>query len=242
MSVHRRCHDEKVAKPEDGRRWVSYGPVTEGASLGSRMTAAEARRRAERERRRTERRFRTAPFPLYGLPSSWEGGRFLGGGSWGGVRGRQQTQSLSLVHGVLVEGEGPMLVVGTALPDEAGGGGYLRVLAEELWAGRANSVADAATRLRNRWVAHPHRAEFSPLPSRTEEVASVEAQPVLFDVLSQPDHWVGRARVGTFDVTIEGLEFVIQGLDLVRITDLGPYIRGTRRFEGEETSSGGPPA
>jgi hypothetical protein len=30
------------------------------------------------------------------------------------------------------------------------------------------------------------------------------------------------------------LEFVIQGLDLVRITDLGPYILGTRRFEGEE--------
>jgi hypothetical protein len=83
-------------------------------------------------------------------------------------------------------------------------------------------------------VAHPHRAEFSPLPSCTEEVASVEAQPVLFDVLSQPDHWVGRARVGTFDVTIEGLEFVLQGLDLVRITDLGPYILGTRRFEGEE--------
>ena len=198
------------------------------------MTAAEARRRAKRERRRTERRFRTAPFPLYGLPSSWEGGRFLGGVSWSGVRGRQQTHSLSLVHGVLVEGEGPMLVVETALPDEAGGGGTLRVLAEELRTGRANDVFEAAARLRNRWVVHPHLAEFSPLPSRTEEVVSVEAHPVLFDVLSQPGHWVGRARVGTFEVTIEALQFTLPGFGLIRITDLGPYILGTRRFEGEE--------
>lgn len=231
---HRRCHDAKVPKPKDGRRWVSYGPVNQEASLGSRMTVAAARRRAERERRRRERRFRTAPFPLYGLPPSWEGGRFLGGGSWGGVRGRQQTHSLSLVHGVLVEGEGPMLVVETALPDEAGGGGSLRVLAEELWTGRANDVPDAATRLRNRWVGHPHRAEFSPLPSRTGEAVLVEGRPVFFDVLSQLGHVVGRARVGTFDVTIEGSQFALQGVGLVRISDLGPYILGTRRFEGEE--------
>jgi hypothetical protein len=86
-----------------------------------------------------------------------------------------------------------MLVVETALPDEAGGGGSLRVLAEELWTGRANDVPDAATRLRNRWVGHPHRAEFSPLPSRTGEAVLVEARPVFFDVLSQLGHWVGRA-------------------------------------------------
>jgi len=182
-----------MTRPEEEPRWVSYGPVNQEPSRGSRMSTAAARRRAERERRRTERRFRTAPFPLYGLPSSWEGGRFLGGGSWGGVRGRQQTHSLSLVHGVLVEGEGPLLVVETALPDEAGGGGSLRVLAEEVWTGRANDVPDAAARLRDRWVAHPHRAEFSPLPSRTGEAVLVEARPVFFDVLSQLGHWVGRA-------------------------------------------------
>jgi hypothetical protein len=127
-----------------------------------------------------------------------------------------------------------MLVVETALPDEAGGGGSLRVLAEELWTGRANDVPDAATRLRNRWVGHPHRAEFSPLPSRTGEAVLVEGRPVFFDVLSQLGHVVGRARVGTFDVTIEGSQFALQGVGLVRITDLGPYILGTRRFEGQE--------
>jgi hypothetical protein len=124
-----------------------------------------------------------------------------------------------------------MLVVETALGDEPGGGGPLRVLAEEMWTGRANTVPEAVTRLRSRWVAHPHDAEFSPLPSRTEHVVSIEARPVAFDVLSQPGRWVARAGVEGFDVTLEGLALGLAGLSLVRISDLSPYILGTRRFE-----------
>ena len=105
-----------MTEREDGRRWVSYGPLNQEGLSRSKMSLSAARRRAERERRRTERRFRTAPFPLYGLPSSWEGGRFLGGGSWSRQRGREMVTSLSLVHGTLVEGEGPMLTVETDPP------------------------------------------------------------------------------------------------------------------------------
>ncbi len=84
----------------------------------------------------------------------------------------------------------------------------------------------------SKWWVRPQFAEFHPLPSRTERVVSIEARPVSFDVLSQPRRWVARARVEGFDVTLEGVEFALEGLSLVRITDLGPYILGTRRFEG----------
>jgi hypothetical protein len=197
-----------------------------------RMPLSQAREKAARDRRRMEARFRRAPFPLYGLPSSWEAGRFLGGAGWGGVRGRVRTHHLSLVHGVLIEGEGPILVVETALPEEPGGGGPLRILGEDLWRGRANDVPGAMELLRRRWVGHPHVAELSPLPSRTKHVISVEARAEAFDVLSQPDRWVARARVKGFDVTLEGVEFPPEGVSLVRITDITPYILGTRLFEG----------
>jgi hypothetical protein len=216
---------------EEDERRVAYGPVEEGQMPAVRMPLSQAREKAARDRRRMEARFRRAPFPLYGLPSSWEGGRFLGGAGWGGVRGRVRTHHLSLVHGVLIEGEEPILVVETALPEEPGGGDPLRILGEYLWRGRANDVPDAVELLRRRWP-HPHVAELSPLPSRTKHVISVEGRPEAFDVLSQPDRWVARARVEGFDVTLEGVEFPPEGVSLVRITDLTPYILGTRLFEG----------
>lgn len=138
-----------MSKEDEGEGWVAYGPVGEGKMPAVRMPLSEAREEAARDRRRMERRLRKAPFPLYGLPSSWEGGRFLGGGTWGGPTGHEETRSLSLVHGVLVEGEGPMLIVETALADERGSGGPLRVLAEDLWAGLANTVPEAVTWLRS---------------------------------------------------------------------------------------------
>jgi hypothetical protein len=60
--------------------------------------------RAARERP-PEERFANAPFPLYGLPPDWNGGRFLGDVSWGGERpGPDETTALTLAHGTIVEG------------------------------------------------------------------------------------------------------------------------------------------
>lgn len=92
--------------------------------------------RPRRDRQRMESRFRRAPFPLFGLPPGWEGERFLGPARWFRSRGRRTIQSLSLVHGVLLERGGSTLVVEMAHPDQPGGGGSLRVFAEELWTGR----------------------------------------------------------------------------------------------------------
>jgi hypothetical protein len=220
-----------VGEHDEHGRWAAYGPIHRGAPALRWISRNEARRRAKRERRRTESRFQRAPFPLYGLPPWWQGERFLGGGGWGRERGRETIHALSLVHGTLVEGEGPILSVETSVPRQSGGGRPLRVFAEELWTGRASDVADAWARLRHRWAGHPMEVELSPLPTRTKEAVSIEARPVLVDILSQPAHWVGRARIGEWDLTIEGFEFERERLGLVRITDIWPYIAGTRRFE-----------
>lgn len=122
-----------------------------------------------------------------------------------------------------------MLVVETALPDEPHGGGRLRVLAEEVWSGSAQTLVQAFDHLRARW---PRSLEFDPTPpSRTKELVVVDRAPVEFDIFCHPDHWVAASLVGGYRVTLEAQRFPIEGLDLVRVTDLEPYILGTRRFE-----------
>lgn len=122
-----------------------------------------------------------------------------------------------------------MLVVETALPGEAHGGGRLRVLAEEVWSGRAKTAVQALDHLRAR-SPRSLRSGGTP-PSRTKEVVVVERVPFEFDVFSHPDHWVAASLVGGYSVTLEAERFPIQGLELERVTDLEPYILGTRRFE-----------
>jgi hypothetical protein len=193
----------------------AYARMGEGPPVGWRMSVKEARRRAHRERRREESRFHRAPFPLYGLPLSWAGERFLGGASWGSLSGKETIHSLSLVHGAIVEGEGPTLVVETAEPTAPEGGGTLRILAEQLWRGEAKSVHDALANFRRRSGNH-HDAGLGPTHLRAEAVVSVEGRPTVFDVLSQPDHCVGRAKVGSWRVTIEGHEFGLEGWSSLR--------------------------
>jgi hypothetical protein len=201
------------------------------------MSLAAARQRARRERRRTERCFRTAPFPLYGLPPSWQGGRFLGGGSWHGQGKRQVVTALSLVHGTLVVGKGLTLVVETALPSEPRGGDSFRVLAEEVWSGRAQTVAEALDHLRVRSPDMDPDLDTAP-PIRARRQLLVNNALVEFDVFSRPaQSWVASGTVGGYRVTLEAQGFRIEGLELVQVTDLEPYIQGTRRFEGGTSTS-----
>jgi hypothetical protein len=48
-----------------------------------------------KDERKTKKAFRQAPFPLYGLPTSWVGLRLVGGWGWSSGIG---TTSLSLMH------------------------------------------------------------------------------------------------------------------------------------------------
>jgi hypothetical protein len=193
----------------------AYARMGEGPPVGWRMSVKEARRPPTASAAARSLGSTGLRFPLYGLPLSWAGERFLGGASWGSLSGKETIHSLSLVHGAIVEGEGPTLVVETAEPTAPEGGGTLRILAEQLWRGEAKSVHDALANFRRRSGNH-HDAGLGPTPSRTEAVVSVEGRPTVFDVLSQPDHCVGRAKVGSWRVTIEGHEFGLEGWSSLR--------------------------
>jgi hypothetical protein len=122
-----------------------------------------------------------------------------------------------------------MLTVETALPDEPNGGGRLRVLAEEVWSGRAQTVAQALDHLRARW---PMDLDFDATPpDRRTDLVVVDMVPVEFDIFSHPNHWVAGGLVGGYRVTLEAQHFPIEGLELIRVTNLEPYILGTRRFD-----------
>jgi hypothetical protein len=212
---------------EDG--WTAYGPVSERGMRAARMPLSEARQKAARERELTEQRFANAPFPLYGLPPSWTGGRFLGGGSWGSTLGHEIIHAMSLVHGVLVEGQGPILVVETTVRGRSAGGRALRTFAEFLWTNEA-TPSEAMEMLRERTTIREHD-DLSPLPLRGHANVSIDERPVSLDVVFGTGVWVGRASVGSNDVTVEGRDFELEGLQLVQVRDLDPYIVGTRRFE-----------
>jgi hypothetical protein len=210
-----------------GRLW--YGRTDEqGNVVRTRgVSVRKARKQAEKQRRRTEARFRSAPFPLYGLPPSWHGDRFLGGAGWGGEPGHVQTWNLSLVHGTLVQGTGPMLTVETSTR-VSGGGDMLMVVAEMMWFGRFSTVEEAHAELVRR---HPHYRDLDlPSPHRAEPVIAVDGVPTSFDTFVESPEWVSRAQVGPNFLTLVGDPFDPADVAIVQITDVQPYIIGTRRF------------
>jgi hypothetical protein len=184
-----------------------------------------------RNHKETERRFRRAPFPLYGLPPSWKGGRFLGGSGWSNDQGQETVHELSLVHGAAVEGRGPTLVVQTATPGWRAADGVLLHFADFLWHGDATTPAQAMVLLREEAMTTEEHHDLTPLPVRGIADISIEDRLIPFDVFFGNGVWVGRANVGSNVVTVRGREWDFKGLSLVLILDIEPYIDGTRRFE-----------
>ena len=144
----------------------------------------------------------------------------------GRMPGHERTKALSLVHGGLVEGEGPALTVETASEFSIGGGGLLNA-AGMVWEGRSPSIEEAFEELTQD---DPRRELPAALPVRTQLVISVDAVPASFDAFVDADGWVARTEVGSNFVTVEGSSFDPAGVALVEIVDIEPYVLGTRRF------------
>ena len=211
---------------EDAFAFTAQGDAEGNLVLTAGLSLKESRRRSEEERERTEARFRSAPFPLFGLPPSWNGARFLGGGWWGGMPGEERTKALSLVHGTLVQGEGPILGVETASGFSIGGGGLLNS-AGMVWEGISPSIEEAFQELTRD---DPHWDLPDSFPVRSELVFTVDAVPTSFDAFVDNDEWVARAEVGPLYVTVTGNFFYTAEVALVRIIDIEPYVLGTRQF------------
>jgi hypothetical protein len=189
-------------------------------------------RAVAREHRQQVERFQAAPFPAYGLPSSWSGPRQLGGWEESRSTGRRPvTTALSLDHGEPLADEGPQLRVEVrsyrqeeqvlpVRPDS------LRGLAEELWWEAAPAARDVAQHLHQ--VAAARRG---PDPVWSQVVIPVDGRPVGFQWLAEGRHWVARAELENRTMTLRGRDLPVESVELVRVLDLTPYIEGQRRLE-----------
>jgi hypothetical protein len=67
-------------------------------------------------------------------------------------------------------------------------------------------------------------------PVRTQLAFSVDAVRSPFDAFVDNDEWVARAEVGPNFLTVTGNSFDPAEVVLVQITDIEPYVLGTRQF------------
>lgn len=176
----------------------------------------------ERHRAEEAERFLAAPFPLYGLPPSWPGVRYLAGWSQAGGSKRLVRQSMRLGHGEAWREQGPRLVVKVGnCPD-----GPFEVrhnLVERMWM-EAQLPTDDIHRLMA-------AARKRPDPDWSQVLIPVDGEPQAFDYASEGQSWVARANVGGCTITLEGREFPMDSVELARIDDVEPYIEGQRQVD-----------
>jgi hypothetical protein len=186
----------------------------------------------DRWQRREEQVFRNPPFPLYGLPPSWEGQRFLGGMGWGGMGRDAGLNRLELAHGDPEDPKGTELRVSSSvargepeLPEEL----LLRQLAESLWhevhrpppelpAERFHEWADA----RGRGYRRRETPPFTPVR------VPVDGEPVAFSYLAEGFACVALGRRGTITITLRGRHLDVAQVELVTIRDVEPYVEGSK--------------
>jgi hypothetical protein len=184
-----------------------------------------------RERQELAERFRASPFPLYGLPASWTGPRHLGGMGSRQARGQPPlVTSLTLAHGDPAAGHGPELRVEVRSdPDDPGTGPELRqALAVDLrWA--AASLEDREAEAERGGPGGRPADQADPLWSTVP--LPVDGQPVTFDLLAEGRHWVAMAEVEGRALVLQARDLAPEQVELVRVTDVEPYVDGTERLE-----------
>jgi hypothetical protein len=197
------------------------------------LRVVRPRQAIERDHEQEVKRFRAAPFPLYGLPPAWPGPRHLGGWEGGWAKGQQPgTTALSLGHGDPLADQGPQLRVGVRVERVEGEqmmtvrGGSRRDLAEELWLAAAPQAQDPAEHFDQ--VAAARRR---PEPAWSQVMIPVDGRPVGFWWLAEGRHWIARAELDDRTLTLRGRDLPVEAVELVRVTDLEPYIQGQRRLQ-----------
>jgi hypothetical protein len=186
----------------------------------------------ERDHQQEVERFRTAPFPLYGLPSAWPGPRYLGGweGDWAKAQ-RPVTTALGLAHGDPLTDQGPELQVETRVEHAdteqvpALRHQRRRHLAEELRLRAALPTHDLAEH-----VERLAAARRRPDPAWSQVTIPVDGQPVAFEWLAEGRHWVALAELDDRLLTLHGRDLPVESVELVQVADLEPYILGQRRL------------
>lgn len=184
------------------------------------------RRAAARENRLREEMWRHLPFEPFGLPAAWQGERWARGMSWSG----SAVSSVELGFGREGDDNGPLLRVDTASNDRPSQRS-LRTVAEELWW----SAREMPRGLSPDQMAGWHHRRGRELAARAEPrwsrvVLLVDGRPVRFDIFVEGRWWVARGEAGDRIITIWGRSWPLDGLELVMVADIEPYVEGWRRL------------
>ena len=200
--------------------------ATRWSLLTELLTVLWPRRGMSRLHAEEERRFRRPALPLYGLPAGFPGGRQLGatgtGGTWWGG---YVVRRLSLGHGDTHRRPGETwLIVETvsaqAVPTDAA---RRKNLAERLWNRRLLACGDMDELRRV-------RAEIAgqPDPIWSKTTVEVDGAPVEFEFLAEGECWVAWAVHDGVVLNLLASLMPIETVTLVPITDVEPYIDGSR--------------
>jgi hypothetical protein len=201
--------------------------------VGELLTALAPHRRHRRRTLRLLARFRAAPFPVYGLPPTWTGPRFLAG--WATRRDRrgggERTTSMQLGHGDRLAG--PLLLVqvdadawprltrpnlaellthsapGPAAAGPTAGPGPMGLTGGTSPIAGSGPIGGAG-------------AEAGPAAERAD--IPLDGAPVSFEVLADGRRRVAQGEVGDLVVTLEARDLPLAEVRLVRIASLDPYL------------------
>lgn len=163
-------------------------------------------RARERHHDRSAREFTSAGLPLYGLPPEWAGLRYLGSSAASDDR----TTSLGLAHqpdGV----DGPRLDVESHAGEVTRGG-----LEYEVWMQTAEWHDEEPDRLDRPWT---------PLTVR------LDGEPVTFELTREGGQWWAFRQLDGHGIVLHGEDYPPEGIELVRVVELGPYRAGLTQLD-----------
>ena len=120
----------------------------------------------------------------------------------------------------------PRLFVQSEMPDTAPGGNDLQLVAEALWRGRAETPDEAIESRHTDWGVPREDLFERPVESSVE--ISIDGVARAFAVLIQQESWIAFSRLPTLWLTLNAELLDIADVELVTITDLGPYVAGNR--------------
>jgi hypothetical protein len=197
-------------------------------NVGRSFIGLTAPRAAARwSQRAFEDAFRTTLLPLYGFPQDWIGPRFLGGYQGDG----QRATGLTLAHGDPYDEQGQELRVETSVrPDEP-----LELMKRDMFEGlvmtERRPPSDLSPDEFSNWVRRMNREVHDmPDPEWISVTIPVDAQRLEFELLRGGRRWVAWATFGEVLLTISGRAIQPDEVELVRISDVEPYIEGGRRI------------
>ena len=162
--------------------------------------------------------------PLLGLSQDWSGIRLIGG--WG--TSGKAVNRLELAHRPILDIESPELRVGVSRDRHATYDSEKRGIQFEIAAAKRRHAANSGE------VQIPERDEEL-VPAADlfwdKVMFSIEGEPVPFEVARWDQFWSAIGNWEGVVVTLRGMMFPTEALELARIEDVAPYLEGSRQMK-----------